>query len=80
MPSLPHATRAKLSSLGLSTRDVDVLMSVDSGSQVPYDGEMSRDGALVYFNKVAAGRDPKIVANWSVTTGLLPLEYSCSSH
>jgi aspartyl-tRNA(Asn)/glutamyl-tRNA(Gln) amidotransferase subunit B len=64
MPELPPSTRARLLSQGLSDRDVDVIMSVDAGDQVPYDGEPKTNGAVVFFDKVAQGRDPKIVANW----------------
>ncbi|KAI9000741.1 Glutamyl-tRNA-Gln amidotransferase B subunit [Trametes punicea] len=63
MPELPHATRARLLGQGLSERDVEVLMDVDSGREVGYDGELGR-GAVAYFDEVSRGRDPKAVVNW----------------
>ncbi|KAH9855061.1 Glutamyl-tRNA-Gln amidotransferase B subunit [Lenzites betulinus] len=63
MPELPHATRARLLEQGLSERDVEVLMDVDSGREVGYDGELGR-GAVAYFDEVSRGRDPKAVVNW----------------
>lgn len=67
MPELPDATRDRLLGLGLSQRDADVLMSVDSGRDVRYDGELAR-GAVGYFDAVARGRDPKVVVNWWART------------
>ncbi|KAI0650451.1 Glutamyl-tRNA-Gln amidotransferase B subunit [Trametes meyenii] len=63
MPELPSATRARLVAQGLSQRDVEVLMDVDSGREVGYDGELGR-GAIAYFDEVSTGRDPKAVVNW----------------
>ncbi|KAI0080877.1 Glutamyl-tRNA amidotransferase B subunit [Panus rudis PR-1116 ss-1] len=63
MPDLPHETRARLLSRGLSERDVDVLMSIDMGREVGYDGVLGH-GAVHYFDSVSHGRDPKVVANW----------------
>ena len=63
MPELPEATRVRLQALGLSQRDAEVLMAVDSGREVHYDGEVGR-GAVAYFDTVANGRDPKTVVNW----------------
>ena len=65
MPELPDATQARLLSQGLSQRDVDVLMDVDSGREVGFDGELGR-GAVAYFDEVSRGRDPKAVVNWLV--------------
>ncbi|KAH7344090.1 glutamyl-tRNA amidotransferase [Rhizoctonia solani] len=67
MPTLPVQTREHLiSAYKLSSRDVDVLMGVDAGADVGFDGEEpSRLGAVAYFESVVrGGRDPKIVANW----------------
>ncbi|CAE6445656.1 unnamed protein product [Rhizoctonia solani] len=67
MPTLPAQTRERLiSSYKLSSRDVDVLMGVDAGADVGFDGEEpSQLGAVAYFESVVrGGRDPKIVANW----------------
>ncbi|KAI0638469.1 Glutamyl-tRNA-Gln amidotransferase B subunit [Trametes polyzona] len=63
MPELPEATRARLLGQGLSQRDVEVLMDVDSGREVGYDGELGR-GAVAFFDEVSQGRDPKAVVNW----------------
>ncbi|EMD40527.1 hypothetical protein CERSUDRAFT_44073 [Gelatoporia subvermispora B] len=63
MPELPDATRIRLQSLGLSSRDIDVIMDVDSGREVGVDGEL-RPGAVAYFDSVASGRDPRVVVNW----------------
>ncbi|KAI0751075.1 Glutamyl-tRNA amidotransferase B subunit [Daedaleopsis nitida] len=63
MPQLPDATRARLLEHGLSRRDVEVLMDVDSGREVGYDGELGH-GAVTYFDEVSRGRDPKAVVNW----------------
>ncbi|KAI0375939.1 Glutamyl-tRNA-Gln amidotransferase B subunit [Pilatotrama ljubarskyi] len=63
MPELPDATRTRLLDQGLSQRDVEVLMDVDSGREVGYDGELGR-GAVAYFDQVSQGRDPKAVVNW----------------
>jgi hypothetical protein len=65
MPELPDATRARLGALGLAERDVGVLMSVDAGREVGFDGALGA-GAVAYFDAVARRRDPKLVANWSV--------------
>ena len=64
MPPPPRAIRARLLSRGLSHRDVDVLMSIDAGAQVPFDGEMGAMAAIAYFDEAAKGRVPKTVANW----------------
>lgn len=63
MPELPDETRARLHHSGLSQRDANVLMTVDSGRDVRYDGELAR-GAVGYFDAVAQGRDSKVVVNW----------------
>ncbi|OCH94280.1 Glutamyl-tRNA-Gln amidotransferase B subunit [Obba rivulosa] len=63
MPELPAATRTRLQSLGLTSRDIDVLMDVDSGREVGFDGEL-RPGAVAYFDSVTNDRDPKVVVNW----------------
>ncbi|KAL4081424.1 GatB/GatE catalytic domain-containing protein [Scleroderma yunnanense] len=63
MPELPEAIRARLLSMGLSERDADVLMTVDAGRDVGFDGELG-NGAVTYFNSLVQGRDPKVVVNW----------------
>lgn len=66
MPELPPQTRARLvSQYGLSERDVEVLMSIDSGDDVGVDGDVT-GGAVKYFETVAKGKDAKVVVNWSV--------------
>ncbi|CAE6493091.1 unnamed protein product, partial [Rhizoctonia solani] len=67
MPTLPAQTRERLiSAYKLSARDVDVLMGVDAGADVGFDGEEPlRLGAVAYFESVVReGRSPKTVANW----------------
>lgn len=67
MPELPQETAARLErSYGLVSRDIQVLMSVGSGTNVGYDGEIGPGNAVQYFEVVAKGRDPKIVVNWCV--------------
>lgn len=69
MPQLPPATRARLQThFGLSTRDTDVLMAVDAGREVRFDGEPAR-GAVAYFEQLCAerGRAPRVVVNWCVS-------------
>ncbi|KAG0702424.1 GatB/GatE catalytic domain-containing protein [Suillus ampliporus] len=63
MPALPDATRSRLLNLGLSERDTDVLMAVDSGREVGFDGELGK-GAVAYFDSLAQQRDPRVVVNW----------------
>ena len=73
MPELPSATRSRLAAqYNLAARDIDVLMSVDSGREVHADGELGV-GAVPYFEKVASERDPKAAVNWyaSLEIGVL---------
>ncbi|KAK7696254.1 hypothetical protein QCA50_000907 [Cerrena zonata] len=63
MPELPPETRSRLLAQGLSERDADVLMAIDMGREVGYDGSLGH-GAVAYFDTVARGRDSKIVVNW----------------
>ena len=65
MPELPSALHARLQSqYGISARDAEVLMSVESGSDVGYDGEVAKGSAVRYFEQVADGRDAKVAVNW----------------
>ncbi|KXN89467.1 Glutamyl-tRNA(Gln) amidotransferase subunit B, mitochondrial [Leucoagaricus sp. SymC.cos] len=75
LPELPWTTRKRLKeTYGLSDRDVEVLVGIDSGREVRYDGEdPGESGAVRYFDRLVEGvgssqagkkRDPKIVANW----------------
>jgi aspartyl-tRNA(Asn)/glutamyl-tRNA(Gln) amidotransferase subunit B len=67
VPELPDATRVRLQAdYGLSVRDTDVLMTVDAGRDIKFDGEPG-NGAVSYFEELCAtgkGRDPKAVVNW----------------
>ena len=65
IPPLPGSTKARLLALGLSERDVDVLMTIDAAVDVGYDGE-ARRGAVAYLDEVSVGRNPKVVVNWYV--------------
>lgn len=60
-------TRARLLALGLSERDVDVLMTIDADIDTEYDGTAKR-GAVAYFDEVSQGRSPKAAVNWSAHT------------
>jgi aspartyl-tRNA(Asn)/glutamyl-tRNA(Gln) amidotransferase subunit B len=79
LPELPAVTRARLQAqYGLNERDVDVLLSLESGRDIPYDEELEDDHsrAIAYFERICAGegkeagsaerspRDPKVVINW----------------
>lgn len=67
MPELPTALSTRLQNdYGLTERQAEVLMSVDSGVNIGYDGEVAPPGAVPYFEEVARGRDPKVVVNWCV--------------
>jgi aspartyl-tRNA(Asn)/glutamyl-tRNA(Gln) amidotransferase subunit B len=65
MPELPSALHTRLQSqYGISARDAEVLMFIESGSDVGYDGEAEKGSAVNYFEQVADGGDPKVAANW----------------
>lgn len=65
MPELPEETEARLTrEYGLAPRDTQVLMSVGSGSNLGFDGEPGPGNAVMYFEEVARGRDPKVAVNW----------------
>ncbi|KDQ64199.1 hypothetical protein JAAARDRAFT_27825 [Jaapia argillacea MUCL 33604] len=63
MPELPDTTSLRLHSQGLTQRDTEVLMTVDAGREVGFDGELGQ-GAVAYFDALSRGRDPKVVVNW----------------
>lgn len=63
MPELPDETRARLLAKGLSERDVDFLMSIDSNREVHFDGQLG-NGFVSFFDSVSDGRDPKTAFNW----------------
>jgi len=50
---------------GLLPQDIDVLLSLDAGKDVPYDGAPGKS-VLTFFESVAKGRDPKTIVNWIV--------------
>ena len=70
MPELPWQTRKRLlSSYGLSEKNVDVLMKLDSSKDVPVDGDNSATpGPIQFFDELCQGnkRDPKVAFNWYV--------------
>ena len=70
MPELPAATRQRLLGRGLSERDVDFLLSIDSGREVDFDGKLG-PGVVSYFDAVSAGRSPKQSFNWFVVISLV---------
>ncbi|KAF8530900.1 Glutamyl-tRNA amidotransferase B subunit [Gautieria morchelliformis] len=75
LPELPNTLRKRLrEQYGLSQQDIDVLLSVDSGKDVPYDGEKGYS-AVSYFETTAQGRDPKAVVNWMVNELLAQLTH-----
>jgi hypothetical protein len=58
MPELPRETRMRLMSVGLTEQETEVLMTVDAGREVRFDGEPAR-GAVQYFDRLAQGRSTK---------------------
>jgi aspartyl-tRNA(Asn)/glutamyl-tRNA(Gln) amidotransferase subunit B len=79
LPALPWETRARLlekyPTLTSKEKSLDVLLNVDNGREVGYDGEDS-GGAVDYFEKLCQGtneeqsgktiRDASVVLNWFV--------------
>ena len=63
MPETPEQARSRLLKIGLSARDVDFLLLIDSGRGVGLDGRTG-DGILAYYEAVAKERDPKTAFNW----------------
>ena len=63
MPALPDEIKERLVLHGLTPQDVDVLMAVDSGNEIGFDGQRSA-GAVTYFEALTNGRNPKTVVNW----------------
>ncbi|KAJ3573020.1 hypothetical protein NP233_g2699 [Leucocoprinus birnbaumii] len=73
LPELPWQTRKRLEEVyKLSERDIDVLLGIDSGREVQFDGEKAR-GAVKYFEVAVEGQglvphgkplDPKVVMDW----------------
>jgi aspartyl-tRNA(Asn)/glutamyl-tRNA(Gln) amidotransferase subunit B len=65
MPALANEIRERLSLCGLSPQDIDMLIAVDSGNDVGFDGRLN-PGAVAYFEALTEGRDSKMVVNWYV--------------
>ncbi|KAF9236240.1 GatB/GatE catalytic domain-containing protein [Melanogaster broomeanus] len=63
MPELPEATRTRLMNMGLTVQEAEVLMAVDAGREVGFDGELGK-GAVAYFDRLAQGRDARTAVNW----------------
>lgn len=79
MPELPHQSRRRLAEeYGLKSHDVDILLGIDTGFTVGWDGALE-DGGVWYFEAVVdtngARRDPKIVLNWFVVFS----QWACQS-
>ncbi|KAJ6620817.1 Glutamyl-tRNA amidotransferase B subunit [Mycena sp. CBHHK59/15] len=66
MPELPWETRNRLSGVyKLSEQDADVLLNLDSGREVQFDGDHADGGAVAYFGRICSeGRNPRVVFNW----------------
>ncbi|KAI0303985.1 Glutamyl-tRNA amidotransferase B subunit [Russula brevipes] len=65
MPALANEIRERLALHGLSQQDIDVLMAVDSGNEVGFDGRLNH-GAVTYFEVLTKGRSSKMVVNWII--------------
>lgn len=64
MPALPDEIRQRLALHGLTQHEIDVLMGVDSGHEVGFDGRQGC-GAVTYFEALLThGRNSKTVINW----------------
>lgn len=88
MPELPHQSRRRLAEeYGLKSHDVDILLGIDTGRTVGWDGALE-DGGVWFFEAVVdssgARRDPKVVLNWFVsfhfTSGLVSLDTPMTTH
>ncbi|KAH9977679.1 glutamyl-tRNA amidotransferase [Lactifluus volemus] len=65
MPALAHEIKERLARHGIAPQDVDVLMGIDAGKEVRFDGQRS-PGAVAYFEALIKGRNPKAVINWII--------------
>ncbi|KAI9447932.1 Glutamyl-tRNA amidotransferase B subunit [Lactarius indigo] len=66
MPALPDEIRKRLVLHGLTQNEIDVLMAVDSGHEVGFDGRQGR-GAVTYFEALLTNdRNSKTVINWII--------------
>ncbi len=64
MPPLPDKIRERLTLHGLTQHEIDVLMAVDSGHEVGFDGRQG-SGAVTYFEALLTNhRNSKTVVNW----------------
>ena len=75
MPELSHQSRRRLvEEYGLKSHDVDVLLGIDTGRTVGWDGALE-NGGVWFFEAVVdssgARRDPKVVLNWFVFISLV---------
>jgi aspartyl-tRNA(Asn)/glutamyl-tRNA(Gln) amidotransferase subunit B len=70
MPALAHEIKERLARHGLSPQDIDVLMAIDAGNEVRFDGQRS-PGAVAYFEALTEGRNPKTIINWCANLLLL---------
>jgi aspartyl-tRNA(Asn)/glutamyl-tRNA(Gln) amidotransferase subunit B len=80
MPELSHESRRRLAEeYGLKLHDTDILLGIDTGRIVGWDGALE-DGGVQFFEAVVdphgARRDPNVVLNWFVVS---PLESSAST-
>ncbi|KAK2465978.1 hypothetical protein APHAL10511_001619 [Amanita phalloides] len=74
LPELPHEAHQRLKQrYGLSDRDIEVLLTIESEREIPFDGGNAADlngsevGAVAFFDKVCAQRrNPKVVVNWMI--------------
>jgi len=62
--NMPEATRSRLLGQGLSARDTELLMFVDSGREAGFDGEPGSGGPVAYFDSLSEGREAKVVVHW----------------
>lgn len=66
LPELPDRLHQRLAEqYGLTQQDVDVLLSIDAGRDVPFDGEQGTS-VVSFFEETAKDRNPKSVINWIV--------------
>lgn len=71
MPELSHQSRRRLAEeYGLKSNEIDMLLGIDTGRTVGWDGALE-DGGVWFFEAVVdsrgARRDPKVVLNWFVS-------------
>ena len=63
MSELPQVTCARLRSVGLTEQEAEVLMILDAGRDVRFDGEPAL-GALQYFDCLVQGRSAKAAVSY----------------